>query len=55
MASLSTVNLRTEAPGVVCGGEASPVAGVDGVQGSQSEFDAKYDSAGIRIRQHGAA
>ncbi len=40
---------------VVGGGEASPSGGVEVVQGSPSECDAKCDSAGIRIRQRGAA
>jgi len=42
-----------EPPGVV-GGESSPLAGADRGQGSQSECDAKSDSAGVRIRQHRA-
>jgi hypothetical protein len=40
---------------VVGGGEASPSGGVEMVQGSQPECDAKCDSAGVRIRQYGAA
>jgi hypothetical protein len=40
---------------VVCGGESSSLAGAVGVQRSQSECDAKCDSAGVRTRQHRAA
>ena len=40
---------------VVGGGESSPSAGADGGQGGQSECDAKFDSAGVRTQQHGAA